>query len=83
MKKRKKDPKKSLPMNMHLKGKFFLFLNQFKLEIIKIYKYRLLESNKHIDEEAAKLLLERGLTKVDGKLEYTRDLRLVTGVSLS
>ena len=42
-----------------------------------------MESNKHIDEEAAKLLLERGLAKVDGKLEYTRDLRLVTGVSSS
>jgi hypothetical protein len=41
-----------------------------------------LESNKHIDEEADKLLLERGLTEVNGKLEYTRDLRLVTGVSL-
>ena len=42
---------------------------------------RLLESNKHIDEKAAKILLERGLTKVNNNLEYSRDIRLVTGVS--
>ncbi len=42
---------------------------------------RLLEANKHIDETAAKILLERGLDFKDGELEYTRDLRLITGVS--
>ena len=41
---------------------------------------RLLESNKDIDEVAAKILLERGLVYVNGKFEYSRDLRLVTGV---
>ena len=44
---------------------------------------RLLESNKHIDEEAAKILLERGLVKVNNNLEYSRDIRLVTGVILN
>lgn len=43
---------------------------------------RLLESNKHIDEISAKMLLERGLAIIDGKLDYTRDIRLVTGVSV-
>jgi hypothetical protein len=41
---------------------------------------RLLESNKHIDEMAAKILLERGLIEVNGQLEYARDIRLVAGV---
>lgn len=42
---------------------------------------RLLESNKHIDETAAKILLERGLIcGDDGKLQYSRDITLVTGV---
>jgi hypothetical protein len=41
---------------------------------------RLLESNKHIDELAAKILLERGLVEVNGRYEYARDIRLVTGV---
>lgn len=44
---------------------------------------RLLESNKFIDETAAKILLERGLICVDGKLEYSRDIRLVTGVNFT
>jgi hypothetical protein len=44
---------------------------------------RLLESNKHIDELAAKILLERGLVERNGKYEYGRDIRLVTGVMIS
>lgn len=44
---------------------------------------RLLESNKFIDEQAAMILLERGLTYHDGSLNYSRDIRLVTGVSLN
>ena len=43
---------------------------------------RLLESNKHIDETAAKILLERGLVEVNGQYEYSRDIRLVTGLSI-
>ena len=43
---------------------------------------RLLQSNKHIDELAAKILLERGLTVKDEKLEYSRDIRLVTTISM-
>ena len=43
---------------------------------------RLLESNKDIDETAAQILLERGLIEKDGQLEYSRDIRLVTGVRL-
>jgi phosphoribosylaminoimidazole-succinocarboxamide synthase len=43
---------------------------------------RLLESNKHIDEISAKILLERGLIYVDNKLEYSRDITLVTGVRI-
>ena len=46
-----------------------------------IFIFRLLDSNKHIDEEAAKILLERGLTTVNNNLEYSRDIRLVTGVN--
>ena len=45
------------------------------------FHFRLLDSNKHIDEEAAKILLERGLTTVNNNLEYSRDIRLVTGVN--
>lgn len=43
---------------------------------------RLLQSNKHIDELAAKILLERGLIVKDGKLDYSRDIRLVTTISM-
>ena len=43
---------------------------------------RLLESNKHIDELAAKILLERGLNVLNEKLVYSRDIRLVTTISL-
>lgn len=43
---------------------------------------RLLESNKHIDEISGKILLERGLITVDGKLQYSRDITLVTGLSI-
>ena len=42
---------------------------------------RLLESNKQIDETAAKVLLERGLVYTNNNLEYSRDIKLVTGVS--
>lgn len=43
---------------------------------------RLLESNKNIDENAAKILLERGLVVVNDKYEYSRDIRLVAGISM-
>jgi hypothetical protein len=43
---------------------------------------RLLESNKNIDELAAKILLERGLNFLNEKLVYSRDIRLVTTISL-
>lgn len=43
---------------------------------------RLLESNKHIDESAAKVLLERGLITINNNLQYTRDIKLVAGTSL-
>lgn len=54
-----------------------------KFIIILIKFIRLLQSNKHIDELAAKILLERGLTYVNNKLEYSRDIRLVTGVRIT
>lgn len=41
---------------------------------------RLLESNKHIDEINGKILLERGLVYENDKLDYSRDITLVTGV---
>ena len=59
-----------------------LYLGKYKHEFIYIisrYKHhrylRLLQSNKHIDELAAKILLERGLLYVNNRLEYSRDIR--------
>ncbi len=42
-----------------------------------------MEANKHIDENAAKILLERGLIlNKHNKYEYSRDIKLVTGLSM-
>ncbi len=49
--------------------------------IFILIKLRLLEANKQIDETSAQILLERGLVYKNDKLDYSRDLRLVTGVS--
>lgn len=62
-----------------LKGK-----KQSEKEITYEYALsRLLQANSHIDELAAKILLERGLSVSDeGKYEYSRDIRLVTSFSI-
>jgi hypothetical protein len=44
---------------------------------------RLLKANKHLNEEAAKTLLERALeTKSDGTLDFTRDYMWRASVKL-
>ena len=35
-----------------------------------------MKANRHLDETAAKILLERALTKKEDKLEFSRDIRL-------
>lgn len=43
---------------------------------------RLLESNTQIDEAAARILLERGLIRINNNYEYTRDIKLVAGTTV-
>jgi hypothetical protein len=41
-----------------------------------------MKANKNLDETAAKILLERALTKKDDELEFSRDIRLKELVGL-
>lgn len=39
-----------------------------------------MRANGHLDEESAKILLERALIEKDGKLDFSRDLRVKASV---
>ena len=79
----KKGTEKQLTYEHALKRYFNFKQEKCQKCLKKLYTFlkRLLESNKHIDETAARILLERGLTNVNNNLEYSRDIRLVAGVS--
>ncbi len=62
-----------------------MFEDKQKTRVVKELTYehalkRLLESNTQIDEKAARVILERGLIRINNNYEYTRDIKLVAGV---
>ncbi len=54
----------------------------FKVIVFKSFFYkRLLKANRHLNDEAANILLERALVVHENKLELSRDMRLKVTVS--
>ncbi len=56
--------------------------NTFQSYCFLIFFYkRLLKANRHLNDEAANILLERALVVHENKLEFSRDMRLKVTVS--